>query len=74
MFDQRNMDKFQIFYDNKSAAVVPPVKEALNDIFGVETGEELHLDATEVKGAYNVNRMQYNASKLLKYLNNQERI
>jgi len=63
------MKDLRIFYDNKSAAVVPPVKEALNDIFGVETCEELHLDAAEVKDAYNVNRVQYNASKLLNYLN-----
>lgn len=62
------MNRLRIFYDNKSEAVVPPVKEALKDVFGVETGEELHLDATEVKDAYNENRMQYNASKLLNYL------
>ncbi|MHC1611491.1 MAG: zinc-dependent metalloprotease family protein [Candidatus Methanospirareceae archaeon] len=63
------MNRLRIFYDKKSEAVVPPVKEALRDIFGVETGEELHLDAAEVKDAYNEKRMQYNASKLLIYLN-----
>jgi len=68
-FDQRNMICLRIFYDKKSAAVVPSVKEALNDVFGVEAGEELHLDAAEVKDAYNVNRLQYNASNLLIYLN-----
>ena len=68
MFDQRDMDKFRIFHDDKSAAAVPPIKEALNDTFGIETCEELHLDAAVVKGAFNVERRQYNASKLLKYL------
>jgi len=68
MFDQRDMDKFQIFYDKESAAAVPSIKEALNDTFGIEICEELHLDAAEVKDAYNANKRQYNASKLLKYL------
>lgn len=46
------------------------VKEALNHVFGLETDEELHLDAAKVKGAYNAKRLQYNASKLLNYLIN----
>lgn len=62
------MKKFWIVYDKKSEAVVPPVKEALNDTFSIETVEERQMDAAEVKGAYNANRMQYNASKLLNYL------
>jgi archaemetzincin len=62
------MKDLRIFYDNKSETVVPSVKEALNDTFGIETGEERHLDAAEVKGAYDANRIQYNASKLLNYL------
>lgn len=62
------MKNLRIFYDKESAAAVPSVKEALNDTFGVETGEELQMDAAEVKGAYDANRMQYNASKLLNYL------
>jgi archaemetzincin len=57
-----------LFYDKESAAPVPSVKEALNHVFGLETDEELHLDAAEVKGAYNAKRLQYNASKLLNYL------
>ncbi len=49
---------------------MPSVKEALNHVFGLETDEELHLDAAGVKGAYNTKRLQYNASKLLNYLIN----
>lgn len=62
------MKKLWLFYDKGSAASVPSVKEALNHIFGLETDEELHLDAAVVKGAYNTKREQYNASKLLNYL------
>ncbi len=62
------MKKLRIFYDKNSEANVPSVKEALEDVFRVETGEEIQLDATEVKGAYNANRMQYDASNLMNYL------
>jgi archaemetzincin len=62
------MKKLWIVYDKKSTAVVPSVKEALNDTFSIETVGERQMDAAEVKGAYNANRMQYNASKLLNYL------
>jgi len=65
---RRNIKKFRIFYDKSSEANVPSVKEALEDAFGVVTGEEIQLDVAEVKGAYNTNRMQYDASKLLNYL------
>ena len=68
MFNQRDMKDLRIFYGKKSAAAVPSVKEALNDTFGIETGEELQMDAAEVKGAYDANRMQYNAPKLMDYL------
>jgi archaemetzincin len=60
--------KLWLFYDKESVATVPSVKEALNHVFGLETDEELHLDAAEVKGAYNAKRLQYNASTLLNYL------
>ncbi|HUV79714.1 MAG TPA: peptidase [Candidatus Bathyarchaeia archaeon] len=62
------MKNFWIFYDNKSAEAVPPVKEALNTVFGMETDEVSQLDAAEVKGAFNLKRRQYNASKLMNYL------
>ena len=62
------MKNLRILYDKESAAAVSSVKEALNDIFGIETCEELHLDAAEVKDAYNANKRQYNASKLLNHL------
>jgi len=61
-------DVFRLVYDKKSAAAAPSVKEALNTVFGLTTDEELHLDPTEVKGAYNPLRRQYNASQLLNYL------
>lgn len=60
------MKKLRIFYDKNSEANVPVVKEALKDVFGVETGEEIQLDAAE--DAYNTKRMQYDASNLLNYL------
>jgi len=59
---------FRLVYDKKSMAAVPSVKEALNTVFWLKTDEELHLDPAEVKGAYNLLRRQYNASKLLNYL------
>lgn len=62
------MKKLWLFYDKKSMATVPSVKEALNTVFGLETDEELHFDAAGVKGAYNAKRLQYNASKLLNHL------
>lgn len=62
------MKKLRIFYDKKSFEPLPSVKEALSNVFGVKTDEELHFDAAEVKGAYNPLRRQYNASKLLNYL------
>jgi archaemetzincin len=62
------MKKLWLWYDKESVAAVPSVKEALNHVFGLETDEELHLAAAEVKGAYNIKRQQYNASKLLNYL------
>ena len=62
------MKDFWIFYDNKSAEVVPPIKAVLNTVFGLETDEVLQLDTAVVKGAFNGDRRQYNASKLLKYL------
>jgi len=62
------MMKFRIFHDKNSENVVSSVKEALKDVFGIETGEEFQLNAPEVKGAYNTNRMQYDASNLLNYL------
>ena len=57
-----------MFYDKKSEAAVPSVKEALNAVFGIATCEEIHMDAAAVKGAYNAKRMQYNASMLLNHL------
>jgi predicted Zn-dependent protease len=62
------MMKFRIFHDKNSEDVVSSVKEALREVFGIETGEEIQLNAPEVKGAYNTNRMQYDASNLLNYL------
>jgi len=62
------MRKLCIVYDEKSAAAVPSVKEALNTVFGMETDEVHQLDAAEVKGAFNLKRRQYDASKLLNYL------
>lgn len=62
------MNKLRIFHDTKSTAAVPSVKETLNDVFGIETGEELHMNTAGVNSAYNTHRMQYNASKLLNYL------
>ncbi|HIH97315.1 MAG TPA: peptidase [Thermoplasmata archaeon] len=62
------MRKLWIVYDEKSTAVVPSVKEALNTVFGMETDEMPQLDAAEVKGAFNLKRRQYDASKLLNYL------
>lgn len=62
------MKKLRIFYDKNSEAKVPSVKEALKDVFGIETGGEIQLGAAEVKGASNTNRMQYDASNLLNYL------
>lgn len=62
------MRKLWIVYDNKSAAAVPSVKEALNTVFGMETDEVPQLDAAVVKGAFNLKRRQCDASKLLNYL------
>ncbi|MBE0517007.1 MAG: peptidase [Methanophagales archaeon] len=64
------MKKLWLCYDKESAAPVLSVTEALNHVFGLETDEELHLDAAGVKGAYNAKRLQYNASTLLNYLIN----
>jgi archaemetzincin len=58
----------QIFYDKDSKNVVHSVKEAIKDVFGIETSEEVQLDAIEVKGAYNGRKGQYDASMLLPYL------
>ncbi len=60
------MRKLRIFYDKNSEANVPAVKEALEYVFGVETSEEIQLDAAE--DAYNTKRMQYDASNLLNFL------
>ncbi|MCK4476027.1 MAG: hypothetical protein KAU16_04805 [Methanophagales archaeon] len=60
--------KLKIFYDKNSEANVPPVKEALEDAFGIETTEVIHSEAIEVEGAYHANRRQYDASNLLNYL------
>lgn len=62
------MKKLRIVHDEKSAVMLPSVKEALNAVFGLETAEVLPMDAAEVSGAFNVKRRQYNASKLLYYL------
>ena len=62
------MKRLRILYDTKTTAIVPSVKEALKEVFGIETAAELQMDPAEVKGAYNTRRGQYNASKLLNYL------
>jgi archaemetzincin len=62
------MKRLRIVYDTKAATAVPSVKEALKDVFGVETVTEVPRNAAEVEGAYNTRRGQYNASKLLNYL------
>ncbi len=60
------MKKLHIFYDKNCKAKVPPVKEALEGVFGLDTTEENLLNLAE--GAYDTNRMQYEASNLLNYL------
>jgi archaemetzincin len=62
------MKRLRIVYDTKGAAAVSSVKEALKDVFEIETRGEIHMDAVNVKGAYNTRREQYNASTLLNYL------
>ncbi len=62
------MKKLRIFHDKNSETKVPSVKEALEDVFGIETTEVIHFEAMAVKGAYNANRKQYDASILLSYL------
>jgi archaemetzincin len=62
------MKRLRIVHDTKGAAAVPSVKEALKDVFEIETVAEVHMDAADVKGAYNTRRGQYNASTLLNYL------
>jgi archaemetzincin len=62
------MMKFRIFHDKNSEDVVSSVKEALKDVFGIETTEVIHFEAVEVEGAYHANRRQYDASNLLNYL------
>jgi archaemetzincin len=62
------MKRLRIVYDTKGAAAVPSVKEALKDVLGIETRGEFHMDAADVKGAYNTRRRQYNASTLLNHL------
>jgi archaemetzincin len=60
------MKELHIFYDKNCKTTVTPVKEALEDVFGVDTTEENLLNLPE--GAYDTNRRQYNASNLLIYL------
>ncbi|MCW3140966.1 MAG: hypothetical protein N2V72_02125 [Methanophagales archaeon] len=62
------MKKLRIFHDENSEDVVLPVKEAVEDVFRIETTEAIHFEAIAVKGAYNANRGQYDASILLSYL------
>jgi aldehyde:ferredoxin oxidoreductase len=60
--ERRNMKELHIFYDKNCKAKVPPVKEALEGVFGVDTTEENLLNLAE--GAYDTNRMQYDASNI----------
>jgi archaemetzincin len=57
-----------LYYAKECAAAVPAVKRALEDVFGLETQEVLQLSTAAVKNAYNTQRGQYNASKLLSAL------
>ncbi len=50
------MMKFRIFHDKNSEDVVSSVKEALEDVFGIETTEVIRFEAKEVEGAYHANR------------------
>ena len=54
-----------LYYAEECAAAVPAVKRALEDVYGLETQEVLHLNPAEFKNAYHTQRGQYNASKLL---------
>jgi archaemetzincin len=60
------MKELHIFYDKNCKAKVPPVKEALEGVFGLDTTEENLFNLAE--GTYDTNRMQYDASNLLNYL------
>lgn len=60
--------RIRIFHDKNSEDVVSSVKEALKDVFGIETTEVIHSETMEAKDAYNTNRRQYDASILLNYL------
>jgi archaemetzincin len=62
------MKRLRILHDTESETMVAPVKEALEDVFGLETGEVLHQPAAAVTAAWNAPRNQYNASKLLAQL------
>jgi archaemetzincin len=64
----RTMATLRIFYDTKSSAALPSIKEVLFEVFKIKTVAELQMDPAEVKGAYNARRGQYNASKLLNKL------
>jgi len=64
----KKLKKLRMFHDENSKDEVLPVKEALGDVFGIETTEVIHFEAKTVKGAYNANREQYDASILLGYL------
>jgi len=64
----KKLKKLRMFHDENSKDEVLPVKEALGDVFGIETTEVIHFEAKTVKGAYNANREQYDASILLSYL------
>ena len=58
------MKKLQLFYDSKSREVVTEVIEALEAVFRIEPGSEAVVKDVD-KDAYDMNRMQYNASILL---------
>ena len=56
--------KLQLFYDSRSGWVVSEVIEALEAVFRIEPGSEAVVKDVD-KDAYDMNRMQYNASILL---------
>jgi archaemetzincin len=61
-----NMTNLRVWYDKDGEPMMPLVKEALKDVYGLATSEELLMDPVE--SAYNPSRNQYDASKLLNYL------
>jgi archaemetzincin len=62
------MKQLRILHDRESEAAVAAVTSALEEVFGLRTGEVLHRAPATVKGAWNARRNQYNASKLLAHL------